>query len=89
MRNLLFEVIRHRQSVTQGEAEVLCNGQPIVRYGDHYVLNGKSTWSNDDKIYPMYGEIITGWGSRYNDEYFITGAIKQYTEQIINIIGGK
>jgi uncharacterized protein YbaR (Trm112 family) len=32
---LTIEVKRHRQSVTQGEAEVIVNGKSIVRYGDN------------------------------------------------------
>lgn len=32
--NLLFEVKRHRFSVTQGEVEVLVNGKTVIQYGD-------------------------------------------------------
>jgi len=86
MMNLKIEVIRHRRSVTQGTAEVLCNGQSVVTYGDDYVLDGKSVY-HENEVYPMYGEIITGWGSRRSDEHFITGAIRQYSDKINKIIG--
>lgn len=70
---LQFEVIRHRMSVTQGEAEVLVNGKSIVRYGDQIILSG-----------PFYR--IGDWGSKYDDNVFIKAAIKQYTDKIISEI---
>lgn len=39
-----FEVIRHAFSTTQGEAEVVVNGQSIVQYGDDRILNDDGLW---------------------------------------------
>jgi uncharacterized Zn-binding protein involved in type VI secretion len=67
---LTIEVKRHRQSVTQGEAEVIVNGKSIVRYGDNIVLNGE---------YNSFG----GWGSNKHDNVFIKAALRQYADQIV------
>lgn len=71
--DLKFCVKRHRMSVTQGEAEVIANGNVIVRYGDDIALDGK------------YGDIISGYGSIHDDNSFIIAAMRQYPEKIINI----
>lgn len=73
MLNLNFSVVRHRLSVTQGEAEVVCNGKPIVRFDDEISLNGTIN-------------VISGWGSTKRDSFFIKAAIKYHTNKILNLI---
>lgn len=62
-----IEVIRHRASVTQGEVEIIVNGQSVARFGDTIELipEGK----------PFYGENIGGWASTTPDSDFIIGAL--------------
>jgi hypothetical protein len=74
MLNINFEVKRHRISLTQGEAEVLVNGNLLIRYGDDIQLGGK------------YGEIIDGYGSMLSDNVFIISAMKHVPNRIINIV---
>ncbi|MCQ4924911.1 hypothetical protein NE686_17550 [Tissierella carlieri] len=73
MLNLNFTVIRYRLSVTQGEAEVLCNGESIVRFGDEIVLGGKI-------------DEIGGHGSINEDIAFIKAAVRDYADKISNLI---
>jgi hypothetical protein len=68
---LTFEVIRHRLSVTQGEAEVKVNGQTVVRYGDTIDIGGTIDPSG-------------GWGSVYSDAHFIEAAMRQYSGEIVS-----
>jgi len=72
--NLNFEVKRKRFSVTQGEAEVLVNGQTVVQYYDNIVLNGEH-------------EQFGGFGSTYSDDYFIAAGMREYASKITKIGG--
>ena len=64
----MFQVVRHRFSITQGEAEVFYNGESVVKYGDTIGLDGQ---------YHRVG----GWGSVHSDEHFIEAAKRQYPEK--------
>lgn len=64
---LAFEVKRIRRSVTQGAAEIWCNGERFASFGDDMKI-----------IEPgekYYGEIITGWASMTPDAQFIKAAL--------------
>lgn len=73
MFNLNFEVVRHRPSVTQGEAEVFCNGISIERYGDTIRLNG-------------HINVIDGYGSTIEDEFFVKAALRHKNYKILKCI---
>ena len=62
---MIIEVKRIRQSVTQGEAQVLINGEAILTFGDkiEIVKEGQK----------YYGEQIGGWASLKPDSSFILG----------------
>lgn len=70
------EVIRHRFSVTQGEAEVRVNGQKVVQYGDRITTDGQ------------HDRAFGGYGSEISDEQFIETAFRQYSERIVEIAQG-
>lgn len=72
--DLKFSVKRHRLSVTQGETEVLVNGNAIARFGDSIEFNGK------------YGDIIDGYGSLHDDIYFVAAALRMYPERILDVL---
>lgn len=61
--NLIYEVKRHRFSVTQGSAEVYLNGKLVISFADEIEIGGQ------------YGENINGWGSTRSDEVFIKGVM--------------
>lgn len=73
MFKLEFKVVRHRLSVTQGEAEVFCNGQSIVRFGDTIRLGGTI-------------DVIDGYGSTIADGYFIRAALRYNNYEIIECV---
>lgn len=64
---LKIEVVRKRESVTQGSAEVLINGKSIITFSDkiEMVKNGQE----------FYGENIGGWASVKSDSDFIIGLL--------------
>ena len=70
---VLIKVIRHRFSVTQGEAKVICNDTSIVKFGDRIELGGEH-------------ENIKGWGSNIADVEFIKSAIRDYSEEIFEAL---
>ena len=85
----LFEIVRHRRSVTQGEASVMCCGKQVVRYGDDQYLqleNGKISNGFREKDGPLYGEIISGWGSALSDSSLRRSAILQFADKIAGIL---
>lgn len=61
--NLIYEVKRHRFSVTQGSAEVYLNGKLVISFADNIEIGGE------------YGDNIGGWGSTKSDEVFIKGVM--------------
>ena len=71
-----IEVIRHRFSVTQGEAEVRVNGQKVVQYGDRITMEGQ------------HDRGFGGYGSEVSDEQFIAAAFRQYSEDIVRLAQG-
>ena len=76
---ITIEVKRHRQSVTQGTATVLVNGEEIITFGDDiYLKNNDGTYTNGFKVVEKakhYGEVIGGWGSIKPDSDFILGML--------------
>lgn len=63
--SVLIEVKRVRQSVTQGEAVVCINGQPMATFGDTImqVKPGET----------FYGERVGDWASVKPDSAFLLG----------------
>ncbi len=85
----LLEVRRHRISVTQGSASVLCCGKELVRYGDEQWLqlkNGKISNGFREKEGKLYGEIIGGYGSDTPDESFRRSALVQFANKIEKLL---
>ena len=60
---LIFEVKRNRQSVTQGTVDVYLNGEHVINFADTIEIGG------------VYGDDIGGWGSTVSDERFIKGVL--------------
>lgn len=46
-----LQIVRHRFSTTQGEAEMIYDGRRIGQYGDTITINGRGVWEGlrDDK----------------------------------------
>ena len=85
----LLSVQRHRQSVTQGEASVLCCGKEVVRYGDDQWLklhNGRISNGFREKDGVLYGEVINGWGSAISDAHFRRAALVQFADRVSRIL---
>lgn len=77
----LLEVNRHRSSVTQGEVVISCDGKEIARYGDDIKLQSQSKdllFSDAYTKGPLYGPVISGWGSVYPDDHFSRLALVQF-----------
>ena len=64
---LEIEVVRRRSSVTQGQADVLVNGQKVISFGDTIQI------VKDGQTY--YGEKIGDWASVIPDGAFIKGLL--------------
>lgn len=64
---LEIEVVRRRFSVTQGQADVLVNGQKVISFGDNIQI------VKDGQTY--YGEKIGDWASVTPDSAFIKGLL--------------
>lgn len=60
-------VERRRPSVTQGEVDVLINGEKVMSFGDDIVL------INPGEEY--YGQIVGNWASKTPDSAFILGML--------------
>ena len=85
----MLKVERHRRSVTQGEAVVMCCGKELVRYGDDQWLlqkDGKISNGFREKEGRLYGEIIGGYGSDTPDEDFRRAALVQFTDRIARML---
>ena len=67
--NITISVVRYRNSVTQGGAYVLVNGERVIEFGENIQL-----------IKPgekFYGENIDGYASTISDAEFIRGFCKR------------
>ena len=67
--NITISVVRYRNSVTQGGAYVLINGERVIEFGENIQL-----------IKPgekFYGENIDGYASTISDAEFIRGFCKR------------
>lgn len=85
----LIDVQRHRSSVTQGEASVICNGQELVRYGDTIKLKANDLSQHDPICCTdgaQYGEILNGWGSTISDAHFRQAALTQYADRAVRAL---
>ena len=87
----LLQVERERQSITQGLALVLCNGHPLVRYGDDiYLKQEDGTYTNGQRhpyidasqALTHHGPVIDGWGSITPDSTFLQSAILEYAPRM-------
>lgn len=89
----MAKVKRHWFSVTQGEAEVLINGESIVQYGDDMWLKKKDgTYSHGTRILQtseveFFKENADGWGSILSDERLIEAALQQFPEKVMGALG--
>lgn len=85
----LIDVERIRFSVTQGEALVRFNGEKIIQYGDDIKLHSNDRDGIFDAVCtnkPLYGPIISGWGSTKPDELFRKAALAQYGKDILRAL---
>lgn len=85
----LLDVVRKRSSVTQGEAEVVCNGRRVVAYGDHICMKKNDVQLTDGfKTFDgtLYGPIIGNWGSATSDSAFRKAAICQYAKLLVGCL---
>lgn len=81
-----IQVERIRPSVTQGEVAVFFNGEKIIQYGDDIKLHSKDRDGIFDAVctnQPLYGTIISGWGSTKPDSLFRQAALTQYCTDIV------
>ncbi len=59
---LSFKVERNRQSVTQGEVDIILNGEKVITFGDKISLEGEY-------------HVLGGWGSTVSDQAFIKSVL--------------
>lgn len=77
---LEFEVRRVRMSVTQGEAQVYCNGQYITNFADDLELI---------KLGEKYfGELVGGWASTIPDAKFIHATLFHKYDDLYHVSTG-
>lgn len=74
---LVFEVKRRRPSVSQQEADVYCNGQLIVTFGDDPVLIKEGE--------KYYGDLCGGYASKTPDSKFILSTLYHPFDRIYRI----
>lgn len=78
--NLSYKVERNRQSVTQGDVDIMLNGEKVISFTDTITLEGEY-------------HVLGGWGSIVSDQEFIhrvlfphsanLDLIQERTEQIL------